>query len=51
MAGNRQGSPHARAGRPDGPATDNLCLVLAIDQLGALAEGRVSPAIHTEEEA
>ena len=31
--------------------TDNLCPVLAIHQIRALAAGQVSPAIHTEEEA
>ena len=41
--------PHHRtAGRP---ATDKLSPVFAIHQIRALAAGRVSPAIHTEEEA
>ena len=33
------------------PATDNLCPVIAIHHIRALAAGQVSPAIHTEEEA
>ena len=41
--------PHDRAaGRP---ATDNFCPVFGIYQIRALAAGRVSPAIHTGEEA
>ena len=41
--------PHDQAAGQ--PTTDNLCPVFAIHQIRALAAGRLSPAIHTKEEA